>query len=89
MQEDKKMEAAQAAREREFKARPMPKSFGSFKLDASKVKPTTIPKPFNLSSSRVVHSVHAEPPVHTPTRLCSPQGVMTEFARSLRREQAL
>ena len=88
MQEERKREEAQLVRERDFKARPMPRSLGSFRLDAAKVKPTTIPKPFNLSSSRVVHAVQGpdreQQAGHMPTRLCSPQGVMTEFARSLR-----
>lgn len=87
LQDERKQEAAQAARERDFKAKMGPKSVPAFRLDAAKVKPTTIPKPFKLSSSKVVHTLYSEKERNEqqpPTQLCTPQGVMTEFARSLR-----
>lgn len=87
LQDERKQEAAQAARERDFKAKMGPKSVPTFRLDATKAKPTTIPKPFKLSSSKVVHSMYSEKDradPNPPTQLCTPQGVMTEFARSLR-----
>lgn len=94
MQEKARLEAERLAKEREFKARPAPKPSTRFKLDASKVKPSTIPKPFALSGPR---GVPPETPgseaasrgrdsmdVHTPIRVVTPQGVMSEFMRSLR-----
>lgn len=85
MQEDKKQEAAQAAREREFKSRMGAKS--GPRSESEKTKPTTIPKPFRLSTSKVVHTLFSEKEStnsHNPaTQLCTPQTVMSEFARSL------
>lgn len=94
MQEKARLEAERLAKEREFKARPAPKANARFKLDATKVKPTTIPKPFALSGPR---GAPPETPgseaasrgrdsmdVHTPIRVVTPQGVMSEFMRSLR-----
>lgn len=88
LQDERKQDAAQAAREREFKSRMGPKPVPAFRLDAAKVKPTTIPKPFKLSSSKVIHTLYSEKDSRNPpTQLCTPQGVMSEFARSLRASQ--
>lgn len=84
-EEEKKQEAAQAAREREFKSRMGSKS--GPRSESEKAKPTTIPKPFRLSTSKVVHTLFSEKEStntqNPPTQLCTPQTVMSEFARSL------
>lgn len=94
LQEKARLEAERIAKEREFKARPAPKPSTRFKLDATKVKPTTIPKPFALSGPRGAppETPGSEAPsrgndsmeVTTPMRVVTPQGVMSEFMRSLR-----
>eukprot|EP00892_Ulva_mutabilis_P002810 jgi/Ulvmu1/1252/UM109_0050.1 len=93
-EEKARLEAERVAKEREFKARPAPKSSARFKLDATKVKPTTVPKPFALSGPRGIPpgTPGSEAPsrgcdsmeVPTPMRVVTPQGVMSEFMRSLR-----